>query len=209
MRRLLADSDEQVFEFLNIVDIATRSNICFPVPSKRPDDVLSVLEMVWINWAGPMCHLISDTGGEFEGELVTASEAPWQESGCHKGNKRCRSTRFRGNAKTRLHCELGKECSNQLVWTLACPKGHLSRTQVALVALDEKQSGELASLELPDHSPEFGRRMSCLWATHVVATTVCATESVHTHLWHAQFHRLHTAQLFQVWSHQILAQAVC
>ena len=134
MRRLLADSDEQVFEFLNIVDIATRSNICFPVPSKRPDDVLSVLEMVWINWAGPMCHLISDTGGEFEGELVTASEAPWQESGCHKGNKRCRSTRFRGNAKTRLHCELGKECSNQLVWTLACPKGHLSRTQVALVA---------------------------------------------------------------------------
>ena len=29
--------------------------------------------------------------------------------------------------------------------------------------LDEKQSGELASLELPDHSPEFGRRMSWLW----------------------------------------------
>ena len=133
-RFMLADSGEQVFEFLNIVDLATRFNIGFPVPSKRPDDVLSVLEMVWINWAGPMCHLISDMGGEFEGELVTASEAPWQESGCHKGNKRCRSTRFRGNAKTRLHCELGKECSNQLVWTLACPKGHRSRTQVALVA---------------------------------------------------------------------------
>ena len=30
--------------------------------------------------------------------------------------------------------------------------------------LNEKQSGELASLELPDHSPEFGRRMSWLWA---------------------------------------------
>ena len=66
---MLADSDEQVFEFLNIVDLATRFNICFPVPSKRPDDVLSVLEMVWINWAGPMSHLISDMGGEFDGEL--------------------------------------------------------------------------------------------------------------------------------------------
>ena len=43
---VLADSDEQMFEFLNIVDLATRSNICFPVPSKRPDDVLSVLEVV-------------------------------------------------------------------------------------------------------------------------------------------------------------------
>ena len=30
--------------------------------------------------------------------------------------------------------------------------------------LDEKQSGELASLELPDHSPEFGLGMSWLWA---------------------------------------------
>ena len=54
---VLADSDEQVFEFLNMVDLATRFNICFPVPSRRPDDVLSVLEIVWINWAGPMSHL--------------------------------------------------------------------------------------------------------------------------------------------------------
>ena len=30
--------------------------------------------------------------------------------------------------------------------------------------MDEKQSDELASLELPDHSPEVGRRMSWLWA---------------------------------------------
>ena len=35
----VADSNKQVFEFLNIVDLATRFNICFPVPSKRPDDV--------------------------------------------------------------------------------------------------------------------------------------------------------------------------
>ena len=83
-----ADSDEQVLEFLNKVDLATRFNIRFPVPSKRTDDTLSVLEMVWINWAGSMSHLISDMGGEFEGELgeflgghgtrqyFTASEAP-------------------------------------------------------------------------------------------------------------------------------------
>ena len=49
---MLADSDEQVFEFLNVVDFATRFNICLPVPSERRDDVLSVLEMVWIKWAG-------------------------------------------------------------------------------------------------------------------------------------------------------------
>ena len=30
--------------------------------------------------------------------------------------------------------------------------------------LDEKQSGEMASLEFPDHSPEIRRRMSWLWA---------------------------------------------
>ena len=42
---MLADSDEQVFEFLNMADLATRFNICFPVPSKRPDDVLSGLTM--------------------------------------------------------------------------------------------------------------------------------------------------------------------
>ena len=64
---MLADSDEQVFEFLNIVHLVVRFNICFPVPSKRPDDVLSALEMVWTNWAGPMSHLTSYVGGEFEG----------------------------------------------------------------------------------------------------------------------------------------------
>ena len=87
---VLADSDEQVCRCLNIADLATRFNICFPVPSKGPDDVLSVLEMVWISWAGSMNHLVSDMGGEFEGELgefmeahgirqyFTASEDPWQ-----------------------------------------------------------------------------------------------------------------------------------
>ena len=40
-----ADSDEQVIKLLNIVGLVTRFNTCFPVPSKKPDDVLSVLEM--------------------------------------------------------------------------------------------------------------------------------------------------------------------
>ena len=33
--------------------------------------MLSVLEMVWINWAGPMSHLISDKGCEFEESSVS------------------------------------------------------------------------------------------------------------------------------------------
>ena len=32
---VLTDSDERVFEFLNIVDLATRFNIWFPVPSNK------------------------------------------------------------------------------------------------------------------------------------------------------------------------------
>ena len=72
---MLADSDEHAFEFQKIVDLATRFNICFPVPSKRPDDILSVLEMVRRNWAIPMNHLISDMGDEFEGELGLATSA--------------------------------------------------------------------------------------------------------------------------------------
>ena len=38
--------------------------------------------------------------------------------------------------------------------------------------LDEKQSGELASLVLPEHSPEFGRRMSWLWAARRACETM-------------------------------------
>ena len=79
-----------------------------------------------------MSHLISDMGGEFEGELgefmeahdirpyFAASEAPWQKglvernggtwkAAARKNNQRYRSTRFRGNAKIRLHGELGKK----------------------------------------------------------------------------------------------------
>ena len=72
---VLADSNEPVFEFLNIVDLATRFIICFPVPSKRPDDVLSVLEVVWINWARTIGQLISDMAGEFDGELGEFTDA--------------------------------------------------------------------------------------------------------------------------------------
>ena len=96
-----------------------------------------------------MSHLISDMGGEFEGEpgefveahgirqYFTASDAPWQNGLVDrtggKGNQRCRSTKFRGNVKTRLHGELGKECPHQLVGILARPMGHRSRIHVALV----------------------------------------------------------------------------
>ena len=92
----------------------------------------------------------------------TASEAPWQnglverngrnlESGSQKSNQRRWSTRIRVDAKTRLRGELNKERPHQLVWTLACPMGHRSRIQICLGHfLDEKQRGELASLELTE-----------------------------------------------------------
>ena len=63
-------------------------------------------------------------GGEFEGELIrqyfTASEAPWQNGLVERNGgiwkaavkQRCLSTRFRGNAKSRLHGELGEKRSH-------------------------------------------------------------------------------------------------
>ena len=145
--------------------------------------------MVWISWAGPVSHLISDMGGAFEGELgefmeahgirqyFTASEAPWQnglvepnggtwKATARKNNQRCRSTRFRGNAKTRLHGELGKKKRSCITSSGYSPDQWVIGRGYKLPRslLDEKQSGELASLKLPDHSPEFGRRMSGLWA---------------------------------------------
>ena len=46
--------------------------------------------------------------------------------------------------------------------------------------LDEKQSGELASLELPEHSPEFSRRMSWLRAARRAFATHGHQSSIET-----------------------------
>ena len=135
---VLADADEQVFEFLNIVDLATRFYIRFPVPPKRPDDVLSVLETVRINWAGPMSHLTSDMGGAFEGELGEFAMA-FDNISWHlmlRAKKSIKDVGARGfveYANTCLHGELGKERPHQLVWILARPVGLRSRIHVALV----------------------------------------------------------------------------
>ena len=176
-----------MFEFLNIVDLATRFNICFPMPSKMPDDVLSAHEMVWINWAGPMNHLTSDMGGEFEGELCdfmgahvvrqyfTASEAPWQNGLVERNGgiwkaaarKAIKDIGARGFVEMRRlasmvnwakKARLNSSGYSSAQWVIG--RGY----KLPASLLDEKQSGELASLELPDHSLEFGRRMSWLWA---------------------------------------------
>ena len=159
-----------MFEFLNIVDLATRYQ-------KRPDDALSVLEMVWINWGGPMSYLISDMGGEFEGELgefmeahgirqyFTASEAPWQNGLVERNGgirKTIKDVGARGFVEMRKLASMVGWAKNARInssgyspaqWVI-CRGYKLPRS-----LLDEKQSGDWASLELPDHSPELGRRM--------------------------------------------------
>ena len=170
---MLVDSDEQVSEFLNIVDLATRFKICFPVPSKRPYDVLSVLERVWINWAGPMNHLISDMGGEFVGELgkfmeahgirqyFTAAETPWQ-NGLVERNGGI----WKAAARKAIKVEI-RRLASMVNWAKNARNNSSGYSPAQWVIgrvyklpwslLDEKQSGELASLELPDHSLGFGR----------------------------------------------------
>ena len=110
-----------------------------------------------MNFEGELGELIEAHGIRHQ---FTASEAPWQN-----GLERCRSTRFRGHAKTRIHGELGKKNArinssgySPAQWVIG--RGY----KLPWSLLDEKQGDELASLQLPDHSPEFGRRMSWLWA---------------------------------------------
>ena len=68
---------------------------------------------------------------------------------------------FVENAKTRASMvTLAKNARINSLAQWAIGRGcNLSRS-----LLDDKQSGELTSLQLPDHSPEIGRRMSRLWA---------------------------------------------
>ena len=105
-----------------------------------------------------MNHLISDMGREFEGELGECMDA--------HGIRRY----FTGS-KTRIHGELGEERPHQLLWILTCSMGSL-----------------VASLELPDHPPEFGRRMSWLWAARRAFETMgvvvdwCSSKRSHTGL---------------------------
>ena len=69
------DCKDQVFTILNVVDAATRFQVCTPCRSKRPDDMLSALEACWLSWAGPPEKLQCDQGGEFNRELGNAMEA--------------------------------------------------------------------------------------------------------------------------------------
>ena len=195
-----------MFEFLNIVDLATKFNICFAVPSKRLDDVLSVLEKVWINWAGPMSHLISDMGGEFEGEFCefmeahgirqyfTASEAPWQNGLVERNGgiwkaaarKTIKDVGARGFVELRRLASMVNWAKKTLALTrldIHQPNGSsVEDTKLPWSLLDEMQSGDLASLELPDHSPQFGRRMSWLWAARRAFETMDTSHRVRSAL---------------------------
>ena len=218
---VLADSNEQVFELLNIVDLATRFNNCFPVPSKRPDDVLSVLEMVWINWAGPMSHLISDMGGEFQGELgelkeahgirqyFTTSEARWQNGlverngGIWKAVARkaiqdvgphgfVEMRRLACMVRWAKHARIYSSGYSPAQWVIG--RGY----KLPWSLLDEKQSAELASLELPNHSPELGRRMSWLWAAGRAFETLDASHRLERALSTGVRARSHTHRIVNV-----------
>ena len=86
----VTDCKDDKYTILNIVDCATRFQVCTPCRSKRPDDVLAAMESAWFCWAGPPDRLQCDLGGEFHREFgdfmeatgVTVSfsgtQAPWQ-----------------------------------------------------------------------------------------------------------------------------------
>ena len=129
-----------------------------------------------------MSHLISAKGDEFEGELCefmeahgipqypTASEAPWQNGLVERNGeiwkaaarKAIKDVGAAGFVEMRRLASMVNWAENARVnssaqWVIG--RGY----KLPWSLLDETQSGELASLELPDHSSEFGRRMSWLW----------------------------------------------
>ena len=139
--------------------------------------------MVWINWAGHVSHLISGKGGEFEGELrefmeahgirqyFTGSEAPWQNGLVERNGgfwkaaarKTIKDVRSRGFVEMRRLASMVNLTKNDRInssgytsaqWVIG--RGY----KLPWPLLDEKESDELASMELPNHLPEFGRRMS-------------------------------------------------
>ena len=93
---VLKDIDDEVFTFLNVVDLATRFQVVTLVASKRPDDVLAGFENAWSNWAGAPENLQADAGGEFYREFAefleahgsqlhfSGVEAPWQNGTCER-----------------------------------------------------------------------------------------------------------------------------
>ena len=128
-----------------------------------------------------MSHLISDMGGEFEGELgefmeahgirqyFTASETQWQNGFVERNGgiwkaaarKARKDVGARGFAEMRRLASMVNWVKNARIRTSGySPAQRVTGRGYNLPwsFLDEKQSGELASLELPDHSPEFGRR---------------------------------------------------
>ena len=137
--------------------------------------------MVWRTWAGPMSHLISDIRGEFEGGLGEFMDAhnirqsPWQNGLVERiggiwnaaARKATKDVGARGFVEMRRLASMVNWAKNARInssgysptqWVIG------REYQLPRSLLDEKQSCELASLGLADHSPEFGRRMSWLWA---------------------------------------------
>ena len=134
-----------------------------------------------------MSHLISDMGGEIEGELgefmephgirqyFTASEAPRQtelverNGGIWKAaaRKAVKDVGARGFVEMRSLVSVVNRANNARINSSGYSPAHwgICRGYKLLWSLlDEKQSGELASLELQGHSLELGRRMSWSWA---------------------------------------------
>ena len=104
-------------------------------------------------------------------QYFTASEAPWQNGlverngGIWKAGARktIKDVGTRGFVEMRRLASMVNLAKNDRINSSGyTPAQWVIRRGYKLPwsLLDEKESGELASLELPNHLPEFGRRMS-------------------------------------------------
>ena len=121
----LSDVDENQWSFLNAVDKVSGYQLCAPVRSKRPDEVLKVFTRLWLTPFGIPHNVLADGGGEFEREfggtledygatiLKTAAYSPTQNSTAER-----RGGAWKAHAKAVMsetcHCIHTEEQDGQL-----------------------------------------------------------------------------------------------
>ena len=84
---------------LYLIDMFSRYTVAAVINRKRPSDVIDKIMEKWVAYHGVMAALLSDNGGEFNGEemrqvksklnvieLTTGAESPWQNGLCEKNH---------------------------------------------------------------------------------------------------------------------------
>lgn len=190
----LRDCAGHKFYFLNILDNASRFQLCMPVADKTPSCVVDVFTDLWLQWAGPPRTVTVDQGGEFYGEFTQELEslgvaihriptdAPWQAGATERNGG---SWKFAAYKIIEHEQVQGRSDMRRMAYMLNSARNNMvnstgfSPSQWVLGA-NPKLPGSLLCQpdSLAEHSnvedgaPDFRRRMALLRAAQAAMTDV-------------------------------------